>query len=99
MRTEEVNTDRLKVVKSEEVVHPKRGEERRVTFSIEGTDEDGDRFIYKKTATAPIEISLTKGSEYPPYSVVLKIYGIDGEKYIRIVKVLGKDQKSDKKLS
>ena len=65
MRTQEVNADRLTVVKNEEVVHPKRGKERKITFSIEGVDEDGDRFIYKKSASAPIEINLPlKGDEF-----------------------------------
>ena len=99
MRTQEVNADRLTVVKNEEVVHPKRGKERKITFSIEGVDEDGDRFIYKKSASAPIEINLPVRTELPPCTLVLKVYGIDGEKYLRVVKVLARDSKSDKKLS
>ena len=100
MRTEEVNTDKLKVIKlGSEVSHIKRGKERKVTFLIEGVDEDGDKFIYKKVATVPSSINLAKGQEFPPYSVALKIYGIEGEKYIQVVKLLNQDTKSDKKLS
>jgi hypothetical protein len=99
MRTVLVNQDPMVIVKIEEINHAKRGLEYRYTLQIKGIDEDGDAFIYKARASAPLTLKLALRDEIAPLTAIMKYFGVDGEKYFRIEKLISREGKNVKKVN
>lgn len=78
------NNCQLKIKKIEEVAHPKRGKEYKLTLEVTGIDADGDNYIYKSQASAPLDLNPKVGQIIRSFSAIIKAYGMEGTTYFRI---------------